>query len=330
MKPDLSIIIATLGFDSLNGTLKSIINNKNNSNIEVLIIGNVKEELIGEYKKLKFIKHLPCSFEKGDLSKKRNLGFEKAKADVVAYIDDDVNITRDWIKNGLRHFNNPKVGMVSGPGIMPKKADFSIELFGTTMSSLGSGPIRNRYSGGKKLEIDNHGDKIIGCNMFIRRKVYSEIGGFNPEIIPAEEIDFAARIIKKGYKIYIDPQVYLIHFARSDIKRFFRQIFRFGRSKINTIRRRTTPLKMIYLLPLVTLIFFPILLIFSLFSSFLLRISISLLLLYLIFDIIAVFDSLVRTHRLISILLIFTIPLTHLAYSLGEVCELFSIKTRID
>jgi len=330
MKLDLSIIIATLGFDSLDSTLKSVIEYKNGYDIEVLVIGNVKKEIMERYKKIKFIRYIPCSFEYGDLSKKRNIGFENSRGEIVAFIDDDVNITSSWITNGLKHFKDPRVGIVSGPGITPKKTNFFIELFGTSMSSMGAGPVRNRYKIGKELEVDEHGDKIIGCNMFIRKRVYSEMGGFDPNIIPAEEIDFASRAIKKGYKVYMDPQAYVAHFARSNFKKFFRQIFRFGKSKINTIKRRIIPLKLIYLLPIITILLFPAFVIISFFSRILFEILIAGLILYFCFIFIASIASLINTKRAISILLIFTIPLMHLAYGLGEFCEIFGIKTSID
>ncbi len=160
MKPKLSIIIATLGFDSLYNTLDSIIKNKGKHDIEVIVIGNLKDKRIGKYKKL--IRHIPASFEKGDLSMKRNLGFKEAKAEIVAFIDDDVTINKNWIENGLRHFKDKKVGIVSGPGTAPEKAGFLSKLLGNTLASLGAGPIRNRYKKGKKLETDLCGDTIIG------------------------------------------------------------------------------------------------------------------------------------------------------------------------
>jgi GT2 family glycosyltransferase len=330
MKPELSIIIATLGFDSLKFTLNSILENKKKHDIEILVIGYVKDEIMNEYTKYKFIKHFPCKFEHGDLSNKRNLGFEKSKSDIVAFIDDDVEITKEWIENGLKHFKDGKIGIVSGPGIPPKKAGFFIELFGTTMASIGAGPMRKRYIISKKIERDFVGDKIIGCNMFIRKSVFEKIGGFNPDIIPAEEIDFAARAIKSSYEVYMDPESYLIHFARSNPKKFFRQIFRFGRSKINTMRRKTIDFNIIFLIPVFALIFFLGLIIESFFSLIVLNLTLFFLGIYFIFILLSSIISLIATKRLVSLFLILTIPLMHFAYAVGEFCELFKIKTSLD
>lgn len=330
MKPALSIIIATLGFESLKMTLDSVIENKGKHDIEILVIGNVSAEIMNNYKKIKFIRHFPCKFEHGDLSNKRNLGFENAKADIVTFIDDDVTITKDWIDNGLKHFKDEKVGIVSGPGVTPEKANFFIELFGLTMSSIGAGPIRKRYKPGKKLERDFVGDKIIGCDMFIRKSVYKKIGGFNPEIIPAEEIDFAARAIKADYIVYMDPEVYVVHYARSNIKKFFRQIFRFGRSKINTIRRRVINPSIMFFIPVFTLIIVPLMLLLGIYSNQILLLDGLFFVLYFIFVLIAAFISLISSLKLKSLLLILTIPLMHLAYAVGEFCELFNIKTSLD
>lgn len=323
MKPKLSIIIATLGFSSLYNTIDSVIKNKGQTKIEIIVIGKLKDNKINGYKKFKFIRHFPVQFESGDLSRKRNLGIEKSNADIVAFIDDDVVVTKNWIDNGLRKFKDKNVGIVSGPGLVPKKAGFLTRLFGNTLSSLGAFPIRNRYRKGKKIEKDCCGDKIIGCNMFIRKKAYQKIGGFNPEIIPAEEIDFASRAIKNGFKVYMNPKVSVFHFARSNFRTFFKQIFRFGKSKIISIKIGSQPAKFIYFLPALAVLLPPIFVLSSFLSYLVLDAALLLLVIYFLFVIIASVCSIAETKNPGSILLILTIPIMHFAYGLGEVYELF-------
>ncbi len=150
--------------------------------------------------------------------------------------------------------------------------------------------------------------------MFIRKDVFKKVGGFNPEIIPAEEIEFANRAIKAFYKVYMDPETNLIHYARSNFKKFFKQIFRFGRSKINTIRRKAQPLKLIYLLPLISVVLGVALIIGSFFSAFIFKTLISLVGIYLAFDILIALISILENRESKNILLIFTVPIMHLAY----------------
>ena len=108
MKPELSIVIPTLGFVSIDNTISSILKNKGIHKIEIIIIGKLHPSIKANYKK--FIRHYPVKFKKGDLSKKRNLGFKKAKANIVTFIDDDVIIPKGWISRGLKHFKNKNIG----------------------------------------------------------------------------------------------------------------------------------------------------------------------------------------------------------------------------
>jgi GT2 family glycosyltransferase len=324
MKYDLTIVIATLGFDSLYNTINSILRNKQDKNVEILVIGKLPNNRLNKYlQEHSFIKYYPVSFKQGDLSKKRNLGFEKASSEIVAFVDDDTVLLKDWFNKALKYFDDKNMGIVSGPGRIPKKAGFLIELFGNTLSSIGGGPIRTRYKPGKKIIEDTCGDKIIGCNMVIRKAVYEKIGGFDPKIIPAEELDFASRTIKNGFRVIQDPDFFLIHHARSNPFKFFKQVFRFGRSKINTIKKRIQPLKTPYLLPLMVLLLFPIFFILGFFiREFFYLLGVGFIL-YFIFVLIAVLDSIMQTKNPLNVLLFITIPYMHTAYGVGELYGFF-------
>lgn len=323
MIPKLTIAICTLGFDSLYKTLESIEQHKGNHHIEILVIGRA------DYNRLKGfsnVRYTSVKFSKGDLVHKRNLAFSLAKSEVIAFIDDDTKITADWITNGLKHFKDKKVGIVSGPGIVPQDSSFNMRLFGNTLASLGAIPIRARYRITGKIEEDKCGDKIIGCNMFIRKNLYGKIKGFNPKIIPAEEIDFAHRTIKAGFKVIKDPNVYLYHYARSGVYKFVKQIFRFGMSKSNTLFNGIQPFKPVYALPPLAILLAPILLFLSCFILSFKYFTMLCVGLYFIAVLVCSMYSIIEDKYLSNIFLGITIPLMHLSYGLGELYYFFDIS----
>lgn len=321
-KLDLSIVISTLGFESLYKTVESVVEHRGKYNIEILIIGKLGKEMEEKFKKNKLIKLFSVQFDKGDLSCKRNFGMEKARSEIVAHIDDDVAIGSDWFEKGLRHFKDSKVGLVSGPGLVPQKeVGFLTKMLGNTMASLGAGPVRKRYVSKGKLESDECGDKIIGCNMLIRKRVFEEIRGFDTEIIPAEENDFANRAIKKGWKVLMDPEFNLIHYARSSIRKFIKQIFRFGKAKINSMRRGAQPVKSQYFLPLLAVLGFPILVILSFMNSWIAELFFVFVMLYFYFVLFCSLVSIFENKKFSNIFLLLTIPLLHFSYGLGELYE---------
>ena len=65
------------------------------------------------------IRNLPVSFAIGDSSEKKNAGMRESRADLVAFLDDDVVVAPDWPEKVIASFERPEVGLVSGPGLVP-------------------------------------------------------------------------------------------------------------------------------------------------------------------------------------------------------------------
>lgn len=324
-KPELTIAIATLGRESLFMTLDSIIKNKGSTRIEIIVIGVISrnfKDIMNSYLKHDYIKLISKNFSSGDLSRKRNLALREAKADIVAFCDDDVKITPNWIKEGIDSFKRyDNLGIASGPGINPSEGNTLNIVLGDTMSSIAAGKPASRYKIGNREILDARGDKIIGCNFFVLKKIAGEIGYFNPGMIPGEEIDFAVRAIRHNYKVLINPKIYLFHFARPTIKKFAIQNFRFGYSRIRMMKKGMQA-DLLYLTPLAWLSLLIVLGIFSFFSRIMLYVLIFYLGIYLIFLLTASTLSIIQNGRVINILIAFIIPIMHTAYAVGELKEL--------
>ncbi len=62
------------------------------------------------------------------------------------------------------------------------------------------------------------------------RKVISEIGGMREDLARGEDNEFNSRIHKAGYKIYLDPAIECIYYARDTIKASCKQMYANGES----------------------------------------------------------------------------------------------------
>jgi len=47
-------------------------------------------------------------------SEKRDIGLKQAKGEIVAFLDDDTFPVKDWLKNAVRHFEDPEIAAVGG------------------------------------------------------------------------------------------------------------------------------------------------------------------------------------------------------------------------
>ena len=87
-------------------------------------------------------------------------------------------------------------------------------------------------------------------NMGIRREVYQQLGGFS-KMRFGEDIDFSYRIVEAGYKPRLFPDAWVWHKRRTDLSKFYRQVYNSGIARINLEKRHPGTLKLVHLLPTV-------------------------------------------------------------------------------
>jgi glycosyltransferase involved in cell wall biosynthesis len=118
----------------------------------------------------------------------RNLGTSIASAPILAFTDSDCRPHRDWLARGLAAFADPKVALVAGP-CLPKPGQ-AVKL-----------TCKDHFT------IDEH-PSYPAMNVFYRRAVFEEVGGFDTSLcvrdplgraVEAADTDLAWRVIKAGY-----------------------------------------------------------------------------------------------------------------------------------
>ena len=87
-------------------------------------------------------------------------------------------------------------------------------------------------------------------NMGVRAEVYKTLGGFS-DMRFGEDIDFSIRIFKGGYVCRLFPEAWVWHKRRTDLKKFFKQVYNSGIARINLYKKYPESLKLVHLLPMV-------------------------------------------------------------------------------
>ncbi len=145
-------------------------------------------------------------------AEKRDMAIERAKGDIIAFLDDDAFPVRDWLKNGLRHFENPDVAAVGGPAVTPGSDSLRARASGEVYSSfLASGRFIYRYVPKEFQEVDDY----PSCNFIVRKSILKEVGGFNTRYWPGEDTVLCLNItshLKK--KIVYEPEALVFHHRR--------------------------------------------------------------------------------------------------------------------
>jgi glucosyl-dolichyl phosphate glucuronosyltransferase len=116
----------------------------------------------------------------------RHRGAQKARGDVLIYVDDDVEVSKGWLDAFLKAFDDPALGIAGGPSI----PSFTGSVPSWFWDFLQPTPYGGWSCGwlslldiGKTVEgIDPVW--IWGLNFAIRKDVLFQLGGFHPDLVP--------------------------------------------------------------------------------------------------------------------------------------------------
>jgi GT2 family glycosyltransferase len=154
----------------------------------------------------------------------RNYGVRHSQGEIIIFIDDDVQLPEDYLKNhAVNYQNNLQIGAVAGRVLdRMKQEDAQKGAVGYSTEFKESLPPEANDPGIAWYYLDFvyliKPQKIItarGCNMSFRREIFTKYGIWFDERFRGsavrEESDFCLRIRSTGYEIWYDPQAYLVH-----------------------------------------------------------------------------------------------------------------------
>ena len=198
-----------------------------------------------------------CTYSKTGPADKRDLGAREAKGEILAFTDDDAYPHKDWLKNAVGYFEDPKVAAVCGPGVTPP-GDSVLQKAGGWVSAsfLGGGPeAYYRFLPGKRREVDDY----PSVNLIVRRSDYEAAGGYDSHFWPGEDTKLCLDLTEKlGKKIIYDPEVVVYHHRRALFGPHLKQNGRYGLHRGHFARvLPATSRRLSYFIPsLFTLFFF--------------------------------------------------------------------------
>lgn len=223
MKSSLSVIIVTYnGFKYVTACVKSILK-LNNPRIEIIIVDNGSiDDTVGKLKNLyrNRIKVISLKHNYGP-AYARNVGAKAARGEILGFLDNDTKVHPNWAKTAIQYFrNNSQVGIIQSKLLLAsnhKQLDYVGEYLG--QNGFLVQPIRAG-------EIDEgQFDHVMptlaakSAGMFIRKSVFSKIGGFDPDyFIYVEETDLGWRSWLIGFQaVYLPDSIVYHEFGTSSV-----------------------------------------------------------------------------------------------------------------
>ncbi|MDE5642841.1 MAG: glycosyltransferase [Muribaculaceae bacterium] len=189
----------------------------------------------------------------------RNYGMERASGDYFVFFDSDCVIPSEYFATLEKALSANALDCFGGPDSAHESFSDTQKAINYSMTSfLTTGGIR-----GGKVQLEKFTPRTF--NMGFSRKVYERVGGFREMF--SEDIDMSKRILHEGFSIGLLREVPVWHKRRVDFKKFFRQVYVFGMSRITLRLLYPDSLKAVHLLPAVFVAGTVLLLVLGLFCS---------------------------------------------------------------
>ena len=182
----------------------------------------------------------------------RNYGMENSQADYFIFVDSDCMFPSNWLTEIEKVQNIEHYDAFGGPDTCHESFTPLLKAINYSMTSfIGTGGTR-----GNKKSIGKFYPRSF--NMGISRKVYESIGGMGG-LRHGQDMDYSARIYKAGFKVGLIADAFVYHKRRTNLVKFYKQIFNWGVARINLGRRHKNMLKPIHFLPLMVILWLVIL-----------------------------------------------------------------------
>lgn len=155
----------------------------------------------------------------GTIGALRNYGANCARGDIIAFVDGDCRVCRDWLKNAVNLFSDPKVGAV-GSRLYHNPTTWVARCWSLMHS--------------EKM-ITGETDWVPSGNMIVARKYFDKVKGFDERFLTSEDYDLCLRLRSKGYKIISDGKISSIHLdPPKTLSEFYRKEIWHGREMVKT------------------------------------------------------------------------------------------------
>lgn len=212
--PIVSIIIPVFNqYELTLECLYSIYKSNTTISFEILISDDCSTDtLIPKLEKIKGVHYFKNPSNIGFL-KNCNTAVQRTRGEYILFLNSDVQVTPGWLDSMVQVFKTKTNTGAVGPKIIYpsghlQEAGVSFRWDATSdMVGLNDDPNKAEYSYIREV------DYCSGACLLVEKKVFLDLGGFDPQFEPAycEDADLCLKILKSGKKIFYDPNSVIVH-----------------------------------------------------------------------------------------------------------------------
>lgn len=205
--------------------------------VEIVVVDNASvdsatREAVEGFRDVRYV------FEpKAGLDFARNAALRAATGNLIAYLDDDVVVDRNWLAGLAKACSdNPGAGGFTGL-VLPFRLDTEAQICFEQRGGFGRGFVRNEFNNtrfGNPLHPVGSGILGAGCNMAFDRALLIELGSFDEALdtgspLPGGgDLDIFYRVLRSGRPMIYEPEYTVYHEHRETIEQLSRQYWTWG------------------------------------------------------------------------------------------------------
>lgn len=245
--------------------------------------------------------------------RKRDLALKHAKGEFIVFIDDDAYPEKNYLKLAEQTLtSNPNIKVLTGPNLTPPESNIWQKVSGGIFANFfATGPARFRYKKTKKQFVDD----APSCNLFIEKKLFKKLGGFDSKFWPGEDTKLCNDVLEAGEKILYIPDLFVYHHRRNSPFGHLKQVWSYSVHRgyfAKTIKGNSSKFK--YFLPTFAILFGSLFLLFSLLFTSIFYLFIGLICIY---SLLVIVDSYHLKDLKVILLTYIGVILTTITYGIG-------------
>lgn len=188
-------------------------------------------------------------------SKQRNEAAREAGGDILYFLDDDSVIYPHLFRDIVKWFCDDRIVAVGGPAVTRHTDTFLQKCFGYALGAyFGSLGMSYKFKAYGWVKEATERDLIL-ANLALRRDVFLAAGGFNEELYPNEENELLNRLKVLGYHFIYNAEAVVYRSQREDLGKFVRQVFNYGRGRMEHFFVNKNFFMPVFLLPMFFLLY---------------------------------------------------------------------------
>jgi glycosyltransferase involved in cell wall biosynthesis len=173
-----------------------------------------------------------------------NIGIRNSKGQILIPVSGHAEVANDFIKQSVQQLQeNPEVWCVGGPVEIVSTTYIGKAIATALTSPFGIGNAMWRLG-----NYEGYVDTLAFGAYW--RWVFENIGIFDEQLVRNQDDELNLRLILHGGKIFITPKIKSRYYARSNMRKLWRQYFQYGFWRIRTMQKHRRPAVLRQAIPL--------------------------------------------------------------------------------